>query len=45
MLFVFMDRNVILQGGGDFMKEVVILDGLRTPIGKYKGQLKDFTAV
>ncbi|MFY1069089.1 hydroxymethylglutaryl-CoA reductase, degradative [Enterococcus sp. AD013-P3] len=27
------------------MKEVVILDGLRTPIGKYKGQLKDFTAV
>lgn len=27
------------------MNEVVILDGLRTPIGKYKGQLKEFSAV
>ncbi len=27
------------------LKEVVIIDGLRTPIGKYKGMLKDFTAV
>lgn len=27
------------------LKEVVIIDGLRTPIGKYKGMLKDLSAV
>ncbi len=27
------------------MKEAVILDSIRTPIGKYNGQLSDFTAV
>lgn len=38
-------EHAIVQFGGVYMRDVVIIDALRTPIGKYRGQFKDLTAV
>ncbi len=43
--FVFSPKNAIVHFGGDNVKEVVIIDALRTPVGKYQGQLSQFSAV
>lgn len=30
--------------GGSFVKEIVIIDALRTPVGKYDGALAEYSA-
>lgn len=43
--FVFFVGHAIVQFGGVYVKEVVIIDALRTPIGKYRGQFQDLSGV
>lgn len=43
--FVFLAKNAIVHFGGDNVKEVVIIDALRTPVGKYQGKLSQLSAV
>ncbi len=44
-LFVFLTKNAIVHFGGDDVKDVVIIDALRTPVGKYQGSLSQLSAV
>ncbi|OTP12188.1 hydroxymethylglutaryl-CoA reductase, degradative [Enterococcus sp. 10A9_DIV0425] len=44
-LFVFRGNNGIFFVEVAYLKEVVIIDAARTPIGKYRGRLSGFTAV
>lgn len=44
-VFFFLEKNDIFQDGGVNVEEVVIIDALRTPIGKFRGMYKDISAV
>ncbi len=43
--FFFQQKNAIVHFGGGKVEEVVIIDALRTPIGKYRGQFSQVSAV
>jgi hydroxymethylglutaryl-CoA reductase len=43
--FFFQQKNAIVHFGGGKVEEVVIIDALRTPIGKYRGQFNQVSAV
>ena len=44
-VFFFGAFNDILQEEVTYVEEVVIIDAIRTPIGKYHGSLKEYSAV
>lgn len=44
-VFFFRAFNDILQEEVTYVEEVVIIDAIRTPIGKYHGSLKEYSAV